>query len=70
MRQYLLVQDNEEVLGVWVAENIVSATRLKLELALKYPGCETVSSDATSYDEFKQVYGGYEFGDLQPVFAR
>ena len=68
MRHYLLVGDRKEVLGVWRVDSEMSASKLKLELELKYPDCETLKQDAQDYESFKStVEENYEFGDIIPI---
>ena len=67
MRHYMFVGDAGEVLGVWVVPTAVAATRLRLELALKYPDCETVADGAADFESFKAVHDQYEFGDIEPL---
>ena len=70
MRHYLLVGDRKEVLGVWTAETEMSASRLKLELELKYPDCETLRQDANDFESFKSnVELSYDFDDIVPIPA-
>ena len=66
MRHFLFVGDQREVLGVWVVDDEVSATRLQLNLALMYPDCETVVDNAADFESFKAGYADYEFGSLEP----
>jgi len=67
MQHYLLVGDEREVLGVWTADTEMSATRLKLELELKYPDCETLEAGAKDFDSFKSTAEQYDFGEIIPI---
>ena len=68
MRHYLLVGDQKEVLGVWMADCEMSASRLKLELELKYPDCETLKHDAQDFESFKSdIEQSYDFEDIIPI---
>jgi hypothetical protein len=66
MRHYLFVGDRREVLGVWEAKDEMAATRLRLQLALMYPDCETITDHAHDFESFKAGYRDYDFGGLQP----
>jgi hypothetical protein len=66
MRHYLFVGESREVLGVWEAEDEVSATRLSLQLSLMYPGCKTVEETAEDFETFKQEHAEYNFDGLEP----
>ena len=70
MRHFVFVGDQREVLGVWVADDIVAATRLRLELELTYPDCVMRGSDADDYETFKASHTEYEFGDIEPSAPR
>jgi hypothetical protein len=67
MTHYLLVGDDHEVLGVWTANTELSASRLKLQLALKYPDCETLEAGAEDFESFKSSVDQYDFGDIMPI---
>lgn len=66
MRHFLLVGDEREVLGVWEVKDEVSAARLRLQLALSYPGCKTVIKKAKSFEEFKEDTGEYDLSGVVP----
>ena len=70
MKHYLLVGDQKEVLGVWMVDGEMSASRLKLELELKYPDCETLERDAQDYESFKSnIDESYDLDDILPIPA-
>ena len=62
----MFVGDQREVLGVWVADDHITATKQQLQLTLTYPDCETIAEDADDYETLKEGYADYEFGDLEP----
>lgn len=66
MRHYLLLGDDGGVLGVWETGDAQTATRLRLELALSYPGCRTVLEQATSFDAFKARITDFDLEDIEP----
>ena len=68
-RHFVFVGDKRDVLGVWVVEDSVQATRLQLQLELMYPDCETVVKSAEDFESFKARCSDYEFGDLEPDAA-
>ena len=67
MRHFLFVGDKREVLGVWVADDALAGRRLRLELELKYPDCETYVDEARDYESFKAGFADYEFGEIEPA---
>lgn len=66
MRHYLLVGDDREVLGVWEAEDEKHAARLRLELALSFPGCRTLMDIAQDFEAFKARVRDYDLDDVVP----
>lgn len=66
MRHYCFVGDDQDILGVWVADDEIAAARLQLNLELMYPDCETVVRKSSSYESLKQDLGHLEWGDLEP----
>jgi hypothetical protein len=66
MHHFLFVGDKREVLGVWVVEDEVSATRLQLRLGLMYPDCRTVVDEAQDFETLKAGHADYEFGAIEP----
>lgn len=66
MRHFLLVGDDREVLGVWEAKDEKEARRLRLELALSFPGCRTLMEIAKDFDAFKSTVGDYDLEHVVP----
>lgn len=66
MRHFLLVGDDREVLGVWEAKDAKEAARLRLELALNFPGCRTLMDIAADFEAFKARVGDYDLEHVVP----
>ena len=72
MRHFLLVGDDHDVLGVWEAANATDAARLRLKLALSFPGCQTLADAAADFEAFKRRVKDYDLDGIvpeQPQFA-
>jgi hypothetical protein len=69
MRHFVLVGDADEVLGVWEAQDEVSADRLRLRLSLTYPGCKTHVRQATDFESLKSMLKGVDLVGMEPEAA-
>jgi len=66
MRHFLLVGDDRDVLGVWEAKDALHASRLLMELALSFPGCQTRMNLAQDFEAFKRLVSDYDLEDVVP----
>lgn len=66
MRHYVIVEDAQEVLGVWEAPDRTTADRLRLTLSLTYPGCRTHVEQASDFEAFKDAVPNFDLTGLEP----
>lgn len=66
MSHFLLVRDEDALLGVWEARSEVAAIRKRLSLQLTYPGCTTHWLAAPNFEKMKEEVPDYDFGAIEP----
>ncbi len=65
MPYFIVLADQQTVLGLWEDHRDVAASRWGLELSLTYPRCSVMVRQAASLDELRARCPGLQFGDLQ-----
>ncbi|MBX2814140.1 MAG: hypothetical protein KTR25_20190 [Myxococcales bacterium] len=66
MTHFLFVRDEEEVLGVWEAQDGVAALKMKLSLQLTYPRCTTHVLAAPSFPAIQAQTPEVDIGTIEP----
>ncbi|MCA9550775.1 MAG: hypothetical protein KC933_12140 [Myxococcales bacterium] len=51
---------------MWEAKDALHASRLLMELALSFPGCQTRMNLAQDFEAFKRLVSDYDLEDVVP----